>query len=197
MPARGTKRAHPDRPRQACGPARSPQRPPSRHRLAPAQHTWRGGARAVSRVTVWLRGPVTRHLSAFLNGKSPCTLVPPDGPSGRGSASIWNRGAGCASSSRPGGTSFQPQGARGEAEAAPSAGRQSCQPGLWGAWAGIPKPLLPSPVSNILKAAAGEGESRGSAKPHENLAGGNRVAQNDAGGAPLRRKEVTEEEAER
>ncbi|XP_044103179.1 centrosomal protein of 131 kDa isoform X1 [Neovison vison] len=56
----------------------------------------------------------------------------------------------------------------------------------------------PAPsLNNILKAAAGEGESRGSAKPHENLAGGNRVAQNDTGGAPLRRKEVTEEEAER
>lgn len=95
------------------------------------------------------------------------------------------------------GASFQPQGARGEAEAAPSAGRQSRWPGLWGAWAGVPKPLLPFPVSNILKAAAGEGESSGSAKPHENLAGSNRVAQNNAGGTPLRRKEVTEEEAER
>ncbi|XP_032177638.1 centrosomal protein of 131 kDa isoform X2 [Mustela erminea] len=52
-------------------------------------------------------------------------------------------------------------------------------------------------LNNILKAAAGEGESCGSAKPHENLAGSNRVAQNNAGGAPLRRKEVTEEEAER
>ncbi|XP_044941645.1 centrosomal protein of 131 kDa isoform X1 [Mustela putorius furo] len=52
-------------------------------------------------------------------------------------------------------------------------------------------------LNNILKAAAGEGESSGSAKPHENLAGSNRVAQNNAGGTPLRRKEVTEEEAER
>uniref|UniRef100_A0A8C7BDV7 Centrosomal protein 131 n=1 Tax=Neovison vison TaxID=452646 RepID=A0A8C7BDV7_NEOVI len=60
-----------------------------------------------------------------------------------------------------------------------------------------PAPPPKSSNPNILKAAAGEGESRGSAKPHENLAGGNRVAQNDTGGAPLRRKEVTEEEAER
>uniref|UniRef100_M3YK24 Centrosomal protein 131 n=1 Tax=Mustela putorius furo TaxID=9669 RepID=M3YK24_MUSPF len=52
-------------------------------------------------------------------------------------------------------------------------------------------------LNNILKAAAGEGESSGSAKLHENLAGSNRVAQNNAGGTPLRRKEVTEEEAER
>ncbi|XP_047563902.1 centrosomal protein of 131 kDa isoform X2 [Lutra lutra] len=52
-------------------------------------------------------------------------------------------------------------------------------------------------LNNILKAAAGAGESSGSAKPLENLAGSNHLAQNNIGGAPLRRKEVTEEEAER
>uniref|UniRef100_A0A7N5KT72 Centrosomal protein 131 n=1 Tax=Ailuropoda melanoleuca TaxID=9646 RepID=A0A7N5KT72_AILME len=53
-------------------------------------------------------------------------------------------------------------------------------------------------LNNILKAATGEGESS-SAKPHKNLASSNHVAQSNAGGAPgpLRRKEVTEEEAER
>ncbi|XP_064439303.1 centrosomal protein of 131 kDa isoform X3 [Mirounga angustirostris] len=53
-------------------------------------------------------------------------------------------------------------------------------------------------LNNILKAAAGGGESS-SAKPHKNLAGSSHAAQNSAGGAPgpLRRKEVTEEEAER
>lgn len=61
------------------------------------------------------------------------------------------------------------------------------------------EPFLPFPVSNILKAAAGGGESSSSAKPHKNLADSSHAAQNSAGGAPgpLRRKEVTEEEAER
>lgn len=55
------------------------------------------------------------------------------------------------------------------------------------------------PVSNILKAATGEGESGGSGKPHKNFSSSNHVAQNNAGATPglLRRKEVTEEEAER
>ncbi|XP_077922382.1 centrosomal protein of 131 kDa isoform X7 [Halichoerus grypus] len=54
-------------------------------------------------------------------------------------------------------------------------------------------------LNNILKAAAGGGESSSSAKPHKNLADSSHAAQNSAGGAPgpLRRKEVTEEEAER
>ncbi|XP_030874371.1 centrosomal protein of 131 kDa isoform X3 [Leptonychotes weddellii] len=54
-------------------------------------------------------------------------------------------------------------------------------------------------LNNILKAAAGGGESSSSAKPHKNLAGSSHAAQNSAGGTPgpLRRKEVTEEEAER
>ncbi|XP_027481833.1 centrosomal protein of 131 kDa [Zalophus californianus] len=58
--------------------------------------------------------------------------------------------------------------------------------------------MAPS-LNNILKAATGGGESSSSAKPHKNLAGSSHVAQNNAGGAPgpLRRKEVTEEEAER
>ncbi|XP_077922380.1 centrosomal protein of 131 kDa isoform X6 [Halichoerus grypus] len=53
-------------------------------------------------------------------------------------------------------------------------------------------------LNNILKAAAGGGESSSSAKPHKNLADSSHAAQNSAGGAPgpLRRKEVTEEEAE-
>ncbi|XP_040495985.1 centrosomal protein of 131 kDa isoform X2 [Ursus maritimus] len=53
-------------------------------------------------------------------------------------------------------------------------------------------------LNNILKAATGEGESS-SAKPHRNLASSNHVAQSNAGvtPGPLRRKEVTEEEAER
>lgn len=107
-------------------------------------------------------------------------------------------GAGCALLlTAAGAPPCSPKAPQGEAEAAPSAGGQSCRPGPWGAWAGVPKPLLPFPVSNILKAAAGEGESSGSAKPHENVAGSNHEAQNKAGGAPLRRKEVTEEEAER
>ncbi|XP_032726964.1 centrosomal protein of 131 kDa [Lontra canadensis] len=66
-------------------------------------------------------------------------------------------------------------------------------------WAPPPKSsnrTAPS-LNNILKAAAGVGESSGSAKPLENLAGSNHLAQNNAGGASLRRKEVTEQEAER
>ncbi|XP_045630934.1 centrosomal protein of 131 kDa isoform X3 [Ursus americanus] len=53
-------------------------------------------------------------------------------------------------------------------------------------------------LNNILKAATSEGESS-SAKPHRNLASSNHVAQSNAGvtPGPLRRKEVTEEEAER
>ncbi|XP_004404558.1 PREDICTED: centrosomal protein of 131 kDa [Odobenus rosmarus divergens] len=58
--------------------------------------------------------------------------------------------------------------------------------------------MAPS-LNNILKAATGGRESSSSAKPHKNLAGSSHMAQNNAGGAlgPLRRKEVTEEEAER
>uniref|UniRef100_A0ABI7ZU77 Centrosomal protein 131 n=1 Tax=Felis catus TaxID=9685 RepID=A0ABI7ZU77_FELCA len=54
-------------------------------------------------------------------------------------------------------------------------------------------------LNNILKAATGEGESGGSGKPHKNFSSSNHVAQNNAGATPglLRRKEVTEEEAER
>lgn len=76
-------------------------------------------------------------------------------------------------------------------------GRADC-PGCEGAWVGRCDPFLPFPVSNILKAATSEGESS-SAKPHRNLASSNHVAQSNAGvtPGPLRRKEVTEEEAER
>ncbi|XP_029784619.1 centrosomal protein of 131 kDa isoform X1 [Suricata suricatta] len=54
-------------------------------------------------------------------------------------------------------------------------------------------------LNNILKAATGEGDSHGSGRPHKNFSCSNPVAQNNVGGppGPLRRKEVTEEEAER
>uniref|UniRef100_A0A8C0PRS2 Centrosomal protein 131 n=1 Tax=Canis lupus familiaris TaxID=9615 RepID=A0A8C0PRS2_CANLF len=54
-------------------------------------------------------------------------------------------------------------------------------------------------LNNILKAATGAGGSGSFGKPHGDQAGSKHVAQNNTGGAPgpLRRKEVTEEEAER
>ncbi|XP_039082475.1 centrosomal protein of 131 kDa isoform X2 [Hyaena hyaena] len=54
-------------------------------------------------------------------------------------------------------------------------------------------------LNNILKAATGEGDSSSSGKPHKNFSSSNPVAQNNTGGppGPFRRKEVTEEEAER
>ena len=53
--------------------------------------------------------------------------------------------------------------------------------------------------SNLIKAASDEGGGSGSGKPQKNLTGSKPVAQNNTG-APeslLRRREVTEEEAER
>ena len=55
------------------------------------------------------------------------------------------------------------------------------------------------PVSNIIKAATDEGEGGSLGKPQKNVARSNHVVQNNSGGTTglLRRKEVTEEEAER
>lgn len=64
---------------------------------------------------------------------------------------------------------------------------------------GPPRAFSALPGSNILKAATGAGGSGSFGKPQGDQAGSKHVAQNNAGGAPgpLRRKEVTEEEAER
>ncbi|XP_006886386.1 PREDICTED: 5-azacytidine-induced protein 1 [Elephantulus edwardii] len=52
-------------------------------------------------------------------------------------------------------------------------------------------------LNNIIKAATGEGaEGSGFGKPQKNIPNSNQVARNNTGGLP-RRKEVTEEEAER
>lgn len=63
-----------------------------------------------------------------------------------------------------------------------------------GEWAGLaPRAFLPlPPVSNLVKAATREGEGSGCGKPQN-------AARNSAGpaGGLLRRREVTEEEAER
>ncbi|XP_049624667.1 centrosomal protein of 131 kDa [Suncus etruscus] len=59
---------------------------------------------------------------------------------------------------------------------------------------------LAPPLNNIVKAAAGEAQEGGACpRSQKNLDGGPQVARSSAGGAlgPLRRKEVTEEEAER
>lgn len=58
---------------------------------------------------------------------------------------------------------------------------------------------LSVPLSNLIKAATGEGEGGGLGKTQKNLAGSTHVTQNNSGAAVglLRRREVTEEEAER
>lgn len=57
---------------------------------------------------------------------------------------------------------------------------------------------LSVPLSNLIKAATGDGEGGGLGKT-QNLAGSTHVARNSSGAAMglLRRREVTEEEAER
>ncbi|XP_016061805.1 PREDICTED: centrosomal protein of 131 kDa-like [Miniopterus natalensis] len=54
-------------------------------------------------------------------------------------------------------------------------------------------------LNNLIKAATHEGEGSGFGKPQKNLASSNHVARNNAGATEglLRRREVTEEEAER
>lgn len=58
---------------------------------------------------------------------------------------------------------------------------------------------LSVPLSNLIKAATGDGEGGGLGKTQKNLAGSTHVARNSSGAAMglLRRREVTEEEAER
>lgn len=68
-----------------------------------------------------------------------------------------------------------------------------------GALSGGCEPFSALPVSNIIKAATDEGEGSSLGKPQKNMARSNHTVQNNSGGTAgqLRRKEVTEEEAER
>lgn len=64
---------------------------------------------------------------------------------------------------------------------------------------GLGATRLSVPPSNLIKAATGDGEGGGLGKTQKNLAGSSHAARNNAGAAVglLRRREVTEEEAER